>query len=337
MKLQRVAKIESKFSSHYVDKNLQPNTLYHYKMSSYTKDGKESEPSEAVSVKTLPPLESVPYFQAIVGLPNMVKLIWRPHPNLKVDKYIIERKDLDSTDWKEIATIEGRLNAEYIDKGLENNRLYRYRIKVKTYDDLTSQPSQVVEAKTKSLPRIVTGLRATTNLPRKITIAWQPNPEPDISYYKVYRSSAPRLFYSYLAKTNDTTFTDMIADDGVARYYKITAVDKDGLESPKQGAPIQGITLDKPSTPTIITAKVINGEVQLKWIATDERAVKFNVLKSYGMAKKQKYTNIKGFTFIDKDVEPGEEYKYFVSAVDKYSIESEKTTEVILEIPKQNN
>ena len=164
-KLHRVATIKDRYSSHFVDTGLKPETRYYYRFSTFSKNQRESVPSEMVTATTKRMISSVVFLKAIVGLPNRVKIIWRPLEYPRVSAYIIQRNDLSSMKWKTIATVQGRLSAEYIDTGLKNNYLYKYRIRVKTYDGLVSKPSQIVEASTKPLPPMIENLRATHNLP----------------------------------------------------------------------------------------------------------------------------------------------------------------------------
>jgi hypothetical protein len=78
-KLGRVATVKDKYSSHYVDTDLKPSTRYYYRFSSFSKDKRESVASDTISVTTASLIKSVSYIKAITGLPNRVKLIWRPH------------------------------------------------------------------------------------------------------------------------------------------------------------------------------------------------------------------------------------------------------------------
>jgi len=337
-KMKRVAKIEDRYSSHYVDIKLIPNTMYYYRFASYSKDLRESVASELYSAKTLPLLESVAFLKAIVGLPGKVKLIWRPHPSPRVCEYLIERNELSSDKWLQVAVVKGRLNAEYIDSKLKNNHVYRYRIKVKTCDGLISNPSEIVEAKTKPLPATVSNVEATTYLPKRIKITWSANPEKDISYYNIYRAVNPLLFYTYHAKTKETSFEDMIGEDGVARYYKITAVDSDGLESLKQENPIMGSTLGKPATPIVTQAAVNGDKAVIKWSNADNRAKRYVVIKKYKdgwKTKEMEYANIQVQSFVDRDIIPGIKYKYSIIAVDEFSISSKPSEDVVLYIPKK--
>ncbi len=339
-KLHLIATIDDRYVSHYVDTKLIPGTVYYYRMTTYTDDNRESEPSKVIEAKTMPLLKSVPFIKAISGLPHRIKLIWRPHPNPRVSSYIVQRNDLTNLEWKDIATIDGRLNAEYINKDLKDNRAYRYRVKVETYDGIISTPSDVVEGNTKPLPPIVSGIRASRDLPKRIEITWDKSPRKDVVYYNVYRAITPYLFYTYLAKTADTKFVDMVGKDGAARYYKVTAVDNEGLESLKQENPVMGTTLSKPVAPVVTNIILDGNSIKITWQKGDNRATKYTVIKSFleGFStKKIKYVNIYDTKYIDSDIVPGKSYTYRIVSIDRYGIESEPSREVSIDVPKEEN
>ncbi len=337
-KLKRIATIEDRYSSHFIDKGLKPDTNYLYTISTFTKDKRESAPSEPVRVRTLPIPESVPFIEAIDHLPREVKLIWRPHPYQRVEWYIIERSEPNKQKWEKIATIKGRLHAEYIDKGLKDNRIYLYRIKVKTCDGIISKPSKIVQASTKPRPKIVQGLSATTNLPKKIIIRWQPNSEPDIDHYNVYKSIFEIGPYVIAAKTRKTEYVDLINEDGVKRYYKVTAVDKDGLESFKQDVPVVGKTLPKPMSPIVVEHKIEGNTFFVTWRSPDKRAVKYIIKKrevaGFLQAKEYVFTNITGTSFSDAGLKPGRKYIYEIIAVDENGIKSKPSEKIEFKIEK---
>ncbi|WP_324612683.1 fibronectin type III domain-containing protein [Campylobacter anatolicus] len=150
-KMQIVADIKDRFATHYVDTNLAPETTYSYQMRSYSNNA-ISQPGSNIQATTRPLLESVPFAQAITNLPTRVKLLWRPHPDTRVNSYVIQRSDAGKNKWSNIAEIKGRLNAEYIDTDVKNGYSYEYRILVKTSSGVLSKPSQVLSATTKELP-----------------------------------------------------------------------------------------------------------------------------------------------------------------------------------------
>ena len=114
-KFKRVATIDNKLATHYLDRNLKANSKYGYKISLTTKKGFESRSSDTVIVSTLPNFESVSLIESISDLPRQIKVLWRPHSSARVAKYIIERTSPTQAKWQKIATIDNRLNAEYID------------------------------------------------------------------------------------------------------------------------------------------------------------------------------------------------------------------------------
>jgi fibronectin type 3 domain-containing protein len=329
-----IVKIEDRYASHYVDSGLIPGTIYNYKMSTYTKNNTESRPSQIHTVQTKKRLESVPFLQAIVGLPHRVKLLWRPHPNEQVVSYIIERNELDKEEWERIAQVDGRLNAEYIDANLKENHLYRYRVIVKTHDGVLSNPSQIVEARTKPLPKRIENVRATTNLPKKIIVTWDPTDQEDFSHYRVYRAPTSLLFYTYLAKTKEPRFEDLINSNGADRYYKVTVVDKDGLESLKQTTPTLGATLDIPLPPAMTQVSLQGRTAVVTWESVDDRAVKYNVIKK-GEGKTQVIQGITSKRFEDRALKLGENYTYEIVAIDKYGLESKPSQKVLVKIPQE--
>jgi len=323
--------IKDRYSSHYLDDGLEPDTTYVYRITAYQGE-RESTPSDPVRAKTLPAPEPVPFVTAVDHLPRKAKIIWRPHPNLRVDGYIIERGDTAEGAWKKVATLKGRLQAEYIDKRLKDNRVYFYRVIAKTCDGVLSAPSAVVKASTKPRPSMVRGLKASRGLPRKIELEWQPNPEPDIDHYKIYRSIFEIGPYLSIAKTKQTHYTDPVNEDGVKRYYKVTAVDKDGLESFKQDSPAVGETLPKPKPP-IITQKRFDGTtLYLEWFSPDNRAVSYIVKKREILGllkyKEYEYKNITSTHFSDSNLKPDAKYIYRVYAVDRYGLVSKPSEAV---------
>lgn len=343
--MKKIATIKDRYVSHYVDTELKPNTSYTYQMSTYSADKHESGLSMMANVATLAPvaktatlgsIDSVSFINAISDLPARIKIIWRPHSVENVEYYIIERNEYKSTSWDEVGKVKGRLNAEYIDKDIKDNYAYRYRIKVKTSDGVVSKPSDMVEAHSKPLPRGITGVQATSNLPKKIIVTWNASTTSDFAYYKIYRSPTSSLFYSFYGKTVNTEFEDLINDNGKTYYYRVVAVDVDGLESKQEGT-ISGMTLSALNPPVVSSAKYDGNSIYITW-GGDDNAVKYTITKEFEMAgktQKQSFTGIFESNFIDQDTARGTEYKYKIIAIDKYGIASNPSDSVIITIPKE--
>lgn len=336
--LKRVAKIDDRFSSHFVDKELKPDTIYYYRFSAYDKDGMESPPSQTVQTRTLKPLESVSYIQAISNLPRKIKLIWRPHSNPRVKSYIIERNDFSTSKWEEIDEVQNRLQAEYIDTKLKDNYTYNYRVKIKTFDEIISLPSEAVKATTKPLLQEAKGVGATTNEANKIVLNWEPIESKELDYYNIYTSDKVDGNFKLYKKVRAKSFEDKIDKAGFIKFYKITAMDKDGLEGLESSA-VMGSTLDIPKSPIIKSATIKNGEAIISWMPRDERAKSYIVYKKvkegWSSSKTYKFINIEDTTFKDRDILPNIEYRYSISAVDANELISKETDEIKLLMPKE--
>lgn len=343
--MKKIATVKDKYISHYVDTKLKPNSTYSYQMSTYSADKHESSLSSVASVTTTGPvtntvtlgsIDSVSFINAVSGLPARIKIIWRPHSVETVEYYIIERNEYKSTSWDEVGKVKGRLNAEYIDQDVKDNYVYRYRVKVKTSDGIVSKPSDTVEAHSKPLPKGVTGVKATSDLPKKIVLTWNAATASDFSYYKIYRSPTSSLLYSFYGKTRNTEFEDLINENGKTYYYKVVAVDVDGLES-KQETPTAGMTLSALSAPVVSSAKYDGSSISMTW-GGDDNAIKYSITKEFEMAgktQKQTFTGIFESNFVDQDVVRGVEYKYTIIALDKYGIASNPSDSVVIKIPKE--
>lgn len=327
--LTRIAIVKNRYSSHYVDEKLKPQTNYSYAIRTYSADNRVSNLSKAVVVRTENLMDSVPFAQAIMGLPEMIKLIWRPHPNLEVASYIIERSDMDKDKWSKIAEVQGRLNAEYLDKGLKDNRSYKYRIFVKTISGAVSKPSQVLNATTKPLPPIVENVVATKDMPKKIVVKWDKSPQEDVVQYKVYSSSTSGFFFTLKTTTSANFYEDLINDNGKNIYYKVTAIDNYGLESKKQKLATQGSTLKSPAMPFFTQANQDLNQIYLSWSSTDARAVKFDLEKEFD-GKTTTFRSIQSTNFRDDNVIPGVEYTYKVTAIDEFGLASKSSEKVVI-------
>lgn len=327
--------VSNRFSTHYLDTKIEPNKKYGYYFKTFSSSA-ESVNSAITTVTSLPPLESVSWIHATGGMPKSVKVLWRPHSNEKVKAYVIQRKTLESSDYRDVATVYGRLNAEYIDKDLKDKFTYIYRIKVLTHDNLLSNPSQEVTVVTKALPNEITQINATTTIPKKIKLTWEYTPSEGFLTYRVYRSTSINGSYSTLVDTKEKFYIDSVEEDGKEYFYRVSVFDKDKLESINTNNTVMGKTLIKPTAPSISEARVVDGRVKISWISVDHRVKSFNVEKKHKKSlfesKVTEIENIKVNEFYDADIQNGETYLYKVYGVDENKIKSEPSIEIEMKI-----
>ena len=327
--------VESRFSTHYLDTNIKPDSKYGYFFRTYS-DEAQSKKSEMAIIASLPPMESVTWIHSIGNMPRSAKIIWRPHTNGKVKSYMVERKTLEEDKWKNIATVEGRLNAEYIDKNLKDNFAYKYRIRAFTYDNITSKPSEEVSVVTKELPKELTKIEASVDLPKKIEIKWEESKNKDFLYYKLYKSSRIDGSYKVVTDIKENSYVDVIEEDGKEYFYRVSVFDKDGLESVHKNYSVLGRTLIKPKTPSMVEAKLVEGKVVISWNNSDERVKSYHIQKRFRKSfvenSIEDFENIKGSKFVDSEIQIDKVYYYKVFSVDANGIKSEPSIEIELKV-----
>lgn len=257
--MRNIARVDDGYSTHYLDENLEPNMTYRYMMKSYGDSGVSND-GIVVVASTAKSIDSISFAQ-MLELPDRIKIIWRPHANLKVDSYIVERADARINNWSKIAEVKGRLSAEYIDTKIINGMQYQYRIRVRTLDGEISEPSQIILPQTKVLPEPAANLQATLDQPKKIILTWDSPTNSDVAYYQIYSSTSPMLPFILLSKTSTNSYDDLINENGVKRYYKVTTVNKNGTESKFQDNPVMGQTSLSDETPASFEP-AINNEIE---------------------------------------------------------------------------
>lgn len=318
---ERIAKINDRFTSHYIDLHLPHETKYLYMVSAFNHKGFESKPSPSVSTITRPTLKSVVYFDSLDKLPRKAKLIWRPHTNGRVSGYIIERKTPQEQKWHTLTTLEHRLSAEFIDNKLEDNKVYLYRLRALTFDKIKSTPSDIVRIVTKALPKAIRDVNITNKLPHSIKISWAKHVQTDIKEYHVYRSLKANEGYVLKAKVLLPRFEDKIKGHGRYYFYKISAVDFDALESDTTNI-YKGKNLCRPKKVLIKASTLKDANFTLTWESIDDRAVSYKVVTEvsegwFSTKRTSIDTNNSTFTNIQK---PNVATKYEVIVVDKFGI-----------------
>jgi fibronectin type 3 domain-containing protein len=342
-KPKRISVIKDKHSTHFVDKNLKPNSIYLYQFGTIGYRNIESQKSEIKAINTLSSLEPISYIHAISNLPKKIKIIWRPHASKTINKYFIYKNINNS--WKKIKTISNRLSVEYIDTHLQDNSTHSYKIYAVSFNNIMSKGSNIIEAKTKPLPTRITNISITKDLPKKIVVNWSTNYN-DISHFNIYRSKDVLKGFKKIGQTKGTQYSNTINKDGAIYFYKISITDTDNLEGITSDITgIMGKTLNRPPTPIISYIQLENNnQINIKWETQDDRSKTFTIIKEYinndlsflGVSKREKFDSIKNKEFIDTNIKDNCKYKYYIYGIDEFGISSIKSPPSIIIIQKNN-
>lgn len=142
LNFKRIGSVDSVYATHFVDNTAAQDTEYVYTFTTF-RLGKESNHGALLDVKTRPAQAGVSFAQAIQVAPTVVKLLWRPHADQSVNRYIIERS-MNNSEWRKIAEVKGHIAAEYVDTFIRSGNHYKYRIIAKRYDGALMQPSKTM-------------------------------------------------------------------------------------------------------------------------------------------------------------------------------------------------
>lgn len=238
VELSHIATIDDKFATHYTDTNLQSSSSYRYSIKSYADSG-VSRDSVIVTANTIKTIDSVAFIQA-TKYPGRVKVIWRPHSDVRVVSYEIQRADKGSTSFKTIAKLDGRLNAEYIDSSVRDGADYDYIVYVKTANGEISNPSSI--ASTSSSAQIsnsqnTVSAKKATELARPVigeidssdgvvVISWEA-----VAGASGYALAKESVYGEDLIAVNGTSYTDKDVKTGGIYSYKVIALDEFGSKS----------------------------------------------------------------------------------------------------------
>jgi len=139
---EQIGSIGNRYATHFVDTGLESGQTYRYMVKTIGNGGVSNDGTIATA-NTTKQISSISFAKAMT-LPSAVKLIWRPHPDMRVNGYIIERANAGSSSFSTVAKLDGRLNAEYIDNSVRSGAAYDYRIIVRTITGEKSAPSDKI-------------------------------------------------------------------------------------------------------------------------------------------------------------------------------------------------
>jgi len=250
-----------------------------------------------------------------------------------------------------VLRIEGHLNA--FDDDLRIGETYTYGVAA---IDIIGAASRRVDSaplviEDTTAPLVPMGLKATDR-EQDVLLIWKMSPELDVVHYNVYRSFSVEE-ETELTKINPNPvtyeqprFVDSEAPRGTPLFYRVSAVDRRGNESPLSGpAPIIAQDKEPPGAVAKLQAKVDEQErsVELSWEAPEDpdlagyyvysgpdpsRLMRLSG-KPLEPDSKAVYTD-KGYQA--RGLEPGRSLVYGVSAIDNSYNEGPRTT-VEVQIP----
>jgi fibronectin type 3 domain-containing protein len=320
--------------------NLEDEADYYYKIRAINAVTAESADSETVKATTRGVPTEVGTITLTGNRPREMPITWPVNADKAVMGYEIWRADENSEEWVQVGRVVGRETSAYLDRGeikpkpglgsLKDGAVYQYKVIAFNTAGVRSSASQASSARTKYRPATPVSLVATTNMPLAIRMTWKPNPEKDISDYVVECADEPeagsfrKLVSVSPLKEGEPMARETALESGVTRYYRVKAIDKDGLES-DWCVPESGRSKPIPGMPVSVTTESVGTNVRVIWQAPaqpDIRRYKVWRKKFIGwdLISTTEQTNyLFEFTELSKPM------NIAISAVDQDELESEKT------------
>ncbi len=347
---EQIAVINGREKQTYIDKGqpngysrygeLEDNSSYFYTIRTRNVVGVESSDSRVILATTMGPPQPPTSLQAIDRQPRKIPLAWTAAPNPEVVGYAIFRASQANGPFLQIDYVSGRERQQYVDDGswdlpLASDTTYWYRLRSVNVVDVQSPDSSTVSATTKAAPAPVTGVQATSGLFRRIELNWQPNPEPDIRAYEIYRGGVESNINTRVSSVGPevTTYTDTSLGDSRTYWYQIRAIDQDGLPG-QRSKTIQATTTPPPERPTRLRATINNSEIRISWRANPEQDITHYEVSTGGFLSGLLGTPKEPrFVYRHKEA-PGTELRFQVRAVDSDGLKSEYSEPITVLIPK---
>ncbi|NQZ88564.1 MAG: hypothetical protein HRT54_13415 [Colwellia sp.] len=230
-------------------KKMREGVKYEYKLSAF--DEFLEMPASNIVSGTTKALSEPP--SNIVAQSNQVKLVtlsWQSTNDPDDEGYVIYRNNKKGK-FEEIEKISNISKTRYSDDGslftnLEDGTNYIYKVATYNKFSVIGPLSDEVEARTKAIPNIISGLSIEHDI-GGLMIFWQHSNNTDINSYQVYRSNSSSCSGVRKLVTVDSSndvYLDSNVKSGKSYCYQITAIDRDKLE----GRPSQSVNFTMPIT-----------------------------------------------------------------------------------------
>jgi hypothetical protein len=345
----------------YLDQGVEKNTIYYYKIRSFTAKGEQSAFSAVVSAESaLTP--NPPIILKTERHVKSIQLTWSPAPigsedPLRLTGYKLYRAKVEQGPYREVGNVLGKdiaigidagtaldkiFKVTYADRGLSDGDEYYYRLTAYNEKNLESDFSAPVRGI--SLP-VIGGLSARGNMIREIKLTWDSLDSPFVRGYYVYRSTSEGADFAKIKKIDavgnekNVQYIDREGlGDNIRYYYRVTAME-DAERETSPSVIVSAVTRGKPPTPEALKAKSgLVKKVELEWTASsgedvegymiywsaDKGAKPVLLKKIEGRNNSRHADEYRGFEKLADNTS----YYYFITSYNKVDLESEPSEKV---------
>ena len=329
--------------------DLEDDRTYFYCVRAINDVTAESDDSDVVMATTRPLPPVVEGLAAVTGLPRRVELTWDASPDEKVIAYEIERSE-NGGDFVRIARVDGLESAGHVDEGdaasrfmrasvktpLKDGTAYAYRIRAVNTAEAGSEWCEAVAATTKVVPETPKGLKASAGKARVIGLVWSANKEKDIAQYVIETSALADRGFAEAGRISigeTRGFKQEGLPSALTRYYRVKAIDADGLES-EWSEPVAGSTKPLPDAPVDLAVEWKSDGAFLRWEAPPQKDIaRYRILNKKLFGQEEIASSEKAEYFFPAEA-LAQKKVLMVIAVDKDELESAPSAPLEVRPPK---
>lgn len=345
---EKIGAVPDRARAHFLDGKTDPGDLeddgtYYYRVRAVNAVTAESADSEVVSATTREVPPRIGDVRAQVRQPREVPLAWQQSPDAKVLGYEIWRAEGEG-DFASVGRVGGIHTTQFVDRGgvkqfpdiglLKDDTVYSYKIIAFNTAYARSSASAPVSSQTKPSPATPQQAEVTTNLPRSTMIGWAANTETDIVAYAIESSSDGTNFRPLTtvpAMMNGSFVFGRESDleDGVVRYYRVRAIDKDRLVSP-WSAVVAGRAKPLPDAPSGLKQEPTPAGVHITWSAPPQPDIKAYKLYTKSLLSSEAYALCEAPDFTVEWPSLKGQLKLVVTAIDADNLESARSEQIVV-------
>ncbi len=304
----RIGVVAGNATSAYLDDDAdQDAALLFYRVRPFAPTGALGARASAVVSATTAPAPAPPTgLRAYSRQPREVPLAWEASSDPTVGGYVVERSPAARGPFERLVELRGRHSTVYVDRGLGDLRVFYYRVAAVNRKGGLGPSSEVVRALTKPDPLPPAGLRLAGQKLGANELAWEPNVEPDVTTYRLFRVRGKSREQIAELPSAQTSAVDpgVGADEQTA--YSLIAIDRDGLDSEP------AVPLRVTSAGYGLVASARPDGVHLRWDPRPAEGYRGARVLRHGLLRTQTLGRSQDGTFVDPGVEPGSRYRYSV-------------------------
>lgn len=342
----RLVKIVGRPMTTHLDGQRDPGSLldahvYAYRIRPFNGVGSFGGWAGPVEATTRPPPPAPEGLSAKAGLPRAVEIAWQPSADEKVTGYTIQRAEGADGAFAQTGTLEGHGTTIFLDRAgasrsaptgrLKDGTVYRYQVRAVNTARAMSEWSAEAQAATKPAPAAPAGLQATADRPKSVNLQWTANPETDIAAYVVESREASGSRWREVRRVTGPAATHRGIDDGSKHVYRVKAVDRDTIESPRS-AETPGAARPLPGAPASVKAEWTADGAKLSWTPPRDGMREFRIYRK-GFLSSEKILIAPEPGAVLAPTIVGKRIAVTVTAVDEEGLESEPSSAVDIRPP----